>query len=135
MAQRGRKVANPDSKKLAGTFRKDRHADIVTLSVVAKARPKPPEWLTDGAKEIWVADLPRALATGLDAIDTHVFALYCETMASFIASTKAGAAPNAAFRAELRRQLEALGMGGAKSRLVKMAAPEADKSNPFSVRK
>lgn len=134
----GRKTANPSSKKLAGTFRADRHGDIVTLAVVPSAKPEAPDWLNEIAREVWDRDLPKAMALGLAAVDQSAFAIYCTSMATFIAGVKAGAQPNAAFTAELRRQLEAFGLGGLKSRLSKMASGEGDKpkeASPYSVRR
>lgn len=133
----GRKPANPTQKKLTGTYRKDRHGDVVTLAIVPTAQPEQPDWLDDIAREVWDRDLPRAMALGLSAVDQSAFSIYCTTMAAFIRATRAGNPPNAAYTAELRRQLEALGMGGLKSRLAKVAGGESEptKASPYSVRK
>lgn len=133
-----RRPANPDAKKLAGTFRKDRHADIVPLTITKTDKaPEPPIWLSEGAKEVWKTDLGHAVACGATAIDSGMFAVYCETMASFVADVKNGVPSNAAFRSELRKQLELLGMAGPKSRLMKLGGSgtkAAEPSNPFTAR-
>lgn len=132
----GRRIANPTAKQLAGTYRKDRHANIVPVTITATDNvPEAPTWLTDGAKDVWATDLAHAVACGATAIDSGMFALYAETMATFIADVKKGVATNAAFRSELRKMLELLGMAGAKSRLAKVGTPDAPKASPFTVRK
>jgi len=131
----GRRIANPASKNLAGTFRADRHADIVPMVQLVADTPIVPEWLSPGAKDVWATDLPRVVATGAVSIDSAMFALYADTMATFIGAIKAGDTPTAAYRSELRKQMELLGIAGAKSRLTKVASPDAQKASPFTVRR
>lgn len=133
--QSGRKSKTIQQKELTNTVQKCRDAGKVELTPATSAPPIPPVWLSPGAKDVWMTDIQRAASMGLTDIDQSMFALYCETMASFIDGVKAGAVPNAAFRSELRKQMELLGMAGAKSRLTKIALPEPKKLSPFSIRK
>ncbi|WP_179640940.1 hypothetical protein [Sphingomonas guangdongensis] len=49
--QRGRKPANPALKELSGTYRKDRHADIVALDAAPSVSPPvQPSYLTAEAR-------------------------------------------------------------------------------------
>lgn len=78
--------------------------------------------------------LQSLVATGATSIDAGAFALYCETTAVFIQLVKDGQAVNAAYRSELRKQMELLSIAGAKSRLAKMGQDKATITNPFTVR-
>jgi phage terminase small subunit len=130
----GRKPKTIEQKKLSNTVQPCRDGLKVTLAIVPANAPSAPEWITDGAREVWDADVKRAVGMGLAEVDQSMFALYCETMAAFIAAVKDGSPPNAAFRSELRKQMELLGMAGAKSRLAKVASNEPPKPSPYSVR-
>jgi phage terminase small subunit len=131
--QRGPKPISPTRKKLAGTFKPcvdDATAPIVQL---VKDIPVAPDWLTDGAKAVWADDLARVVACGATSVDSNMFGLYCTSMADFIASVKLGEPANAAFRSELRKQMEMLCIAGAKSRLARIST-DVKTSSPFSVR-
>jgi hypothetical protein len=131
-----RRPANPATKKMAGTYRKDRHGEIEPITIVDTSKvPEAPEWLSEGAKTEWASTLAHAVACGATAIDSSMFALYCETMAVFVAEVQSGQTTNAAYRSELRKQMELLGIAGAKSRLAKIGTPDAPKASPFTVRK
>lgn len=132
--QAGRKPKTVAQKRLSNTVQPCRDGAKVALAIVPANAPTAPDWITDGAREVWTADVKRAVGMGLAEIDQSMFALYCETMAAFITSVKAGDVPNAAFRSELRKQMELLGMAGAKSRLAKVASNEPAKPSPYSVR-
>ena len=133
--QSGRKSKTVEQKKMAGTVQKCRDATKVLPENVPVHAPAPPSWLSDGAKEVWRVDLPRTMIMGLAEVDQSMFALYCETMSAFVEGVKVGAVPNAAFRSELRKQMELLGIAGAKSRQIKVGTTEAPKASPFSARK
>jgi phage terminase small subunit len=133
---RGKKLSDPQRKKLAGTFKQSVDGATATFAPVDRDIPLQPAWLSEAAKTVWSDMLESVVATGSTSVDSASFALLCETMAVFIASVKAGEPANAAFRSELRKQMELAGIAGAKSRLAKMAAPEAAKaSSPFTIRK
>jgi phage terminase small subunit len=131
----GRKPKTLAQKKLSNTVQPCRDGVKGVLADVPSRAPAVPEWLSEGAREVWAADLQRAVAMGLAEVDQSMFALYCETMSAFIAGVKTGNVPNAAFRSELRKQMELLGMAGGKSRLTKIAAPEQTAPSPFAPRK
>lgn len=131
----GRRIANPQSKRLAGTYREDRHGSIAPIAVVPNDHPICPDWLPAPAKAIWQADIGRIIACGATSVDSSMVALYCVTMADFVAAVGAGDVPNASFRSELRKQAEMLGIAGAKSRLAKIGTPDAKASNPFAAQK
>lgn len=131
----GRKAKTVAEKKLSNTVQPCRDSLKIALAIVPSNAPDAPEWLSEGAKTVWTADLKRAVAMGLGEVDQSMFALYCETMAAFIQSVRDGAIVNAAFRSELRKQAELLGMAGAKSRLAKAVNNEPASASPFSVRK
>jgi phage terminase small subunit len=130
----GRKPKTVAEKKLSNTVQPCRDGRKVELAIVPNNAPDAPEWLSAGAKVVWSGDLKRAVAMGLAEVDQSMFALYCETMAAFVEGVRSGNSVNAAFRSELRKQMEMLGIAGAKSRLTKIAAPEETKSSPFAVR-
>jgi phage terminase small subunit len=131
---RGRKLSNPAHKALANTHNVTRDRNINVLATVTADAPVAPDWLPDRAAAVWDVDLPRVTACGATSTDSQMFALYCVTMADFIAGVNAGEAPNAAFRSELRKQMEMLCIAGAKSRLAKIANGSPQTANPFSVR-
>lgn len=132
----GKKLSDPQRKKLAGTHKPSVDSNVVSLATpTVRDLPVAPSWLTPGAQEIWKTDIERIAATGATSIDSAMVALYCETMAVFVASVKAGEPANAAFRSELRKQMELLGIAGAKSRLARVGAAEPAKQSPFSVRR
>jgi phage terminase small subunit len=130
----GRKPKTIAQKKLSNTVQPCRDNLKVALAIVPSSAPNAPEWLSEGAKVVWSGDLKRAVAMGLAELDQSMFALYCETMAAFIEGVKTGNTVNAAFRSELRKQMEMLGLAGAKSRLTTVAAPAEKKITPFAVR-
>lgn len=131
----GRKLKTIEEKQLLGTVQPCRDAKKAVLAIVPSNAPAPPVWLTANAKAVWTADLPRAMAMGLADVDQSMFALYCETLASFIAAIQSGTTPNAAFRSELRKQMELLGIAGAKSRLTKIETNQPAKASPFAIMK
>lgn len=132
---RGPKLKDPATKRLAGTYKKTVDGNTVTAVQLANDIPFAPDWLTEGGKQVWAADLARVVACGAREVDSHFYAVYCEMMARFIAGVKAGDPLNAAFVSELRKQLEMLGISGAKARLAKVGNPsDKPKASPFSVR-
>jgi hypothetical protein len=133
--QRGPKLKNPVTKKLAGTYKPSVDGKTAPLVQLAEDIPVAPAWLTAGAKDVWADDLARVVACGARETDSHFFAVYCEMMARFIAGVKAGDPPNAAFVSELRKEAEMLGIAGAKARLSRLVtAPEKPTASPFSLR-
>jgi phage terminase small subunit len=132
----GKKLSDPARKKLAGTHKKSVDNNVVSISPdIVRDVPIMPEWLSPGAQEVWASDVERIAAMGATAVDSSAVALYCETMAVFVASVRSGEPANAAFRSELRKQMELLGIAGAKSRLARIASAEPAKASPFSVRR
>jgi hypothetical protein len=129
--QRGPKLKNPGTKLLAGTYKEcvdGRTAPIVQL---VEDTPVAPKWLSEGAKEVWADDLARVVACGAREPDSHFFATYCQWMAGFIAGVRAGDPPNAAYVSELRKQMEMLGIAGAKARLSR-GSENTSPANPFA---
>lgn len=132
----GRRAPNPASKQLAGTYRKDRHANIVELVTPARDEPIQPGYLSAEAKAVWAEEAARVVACGVTSADSSLFARYCECEATFRVSVLAGDLPKAALLTELRRMAELLGIAGLKSRLGRGSAPAADKpAVAFTVRK
>lgn len=132
----GRRIANPAAKELAGTYRKDRHADIVTLASPAKDEPVCPAYLSELGRAVWNEELRRVVSVGITEADSSMFARYCEMEASFRASIAAGQLPIASLLTELRRSAELLGIAGLRSRLARAGKSDDDKKdNPFTVRK
>ena len=132
--QRGKKLTDPQRKKLAGTFKQCVDGRTTTIAAVERDIPIQPDWMSEAGRAVWAADLEKVVATGATSIDAGAFALFCETMAVFIQSVREGAPMNAAYRSELRKQMELLSIAGAKSRLAKIAQDGAVKASPFSVR-
>ena len=131
----GKKLTDPQRKKLTGTFKQCVDGATTTISTVLCDIPVQPDWMSEEGKSVWAADLEKVVSTGLTSIDAGAFALYCETMAIFIQSVRSGQPVNAAYRSELRKQMELLSIAGARSRLIKMASPDQASRNPFTVRK
>jgi len=132
--QRGRKLTNPLTKKLSGTFKPSVDGETAPIALLPNDTPSPPEWMSDGARDVWAADFERVVALGAREVDSNFFALYCETLSAFIATVKSGEVANAAFRSELRKQSEMLGIAGAKARLAKVGATPDKPASPFSLR-
>lgn len=131
----GRRIANPATKQMMGTHRKDRHGDIAVVAVAASTSPVAPAYLTAEAKIVWAEELKRVTACGVTDADSSLFARYCEMESSFRVAVMAGELPKAALLTELRRSAELLGIAGIRSRLARGgAAPEAAKASPFTVR-
>lgn len=128
---RGPKLKNPATKKLAGTYKECVDGGTAPIVQLVEDTPVAPAWLSAGAKEVWADDLARVVACGAREPDSHFFATYCEMMARFIASVKAGDPLNAAFVSELRKQAEMLGIAGAKARLSR-GGEQTPASNPFA---
>lgn len=130
--QRGKKLTDPARKKLAGTHKASVDNNVVSISPdIVRDVPVMPAWLSDKAKAVWTANVERVVAVGATSIDSEAFGLFCDTMAVFIASPETA---NAAFRSELRKQMELFGIASAKSRLARIATGEPAKASPFSVR-
>lgn len=130
--QNGRRLKSPESKKLAGTFTKHRDANTAPIVEVVRDHPVAPDWMTEGGKAVWKSDFERVVATGTVSVDANFFAVYCETMATYIAALKAGSPPNAAYLSELRKQMFELSIAGPKSRLAKLAGDPGKSTNPFA---
>lgn len=128
---RGPKLKSPATKKLAGTYKECVDGTTAPTVQLTEDIPAAPSWLTTGGKEVWAADLARVVACGAREPDSHFYAVYCEMMARFIATVKAGEPPNAAFVSELRKQMEMLSIAGAKARLARVG-DKAAPTNPFA---
>lgn len=128
---RGPKLKSPATKKLAGTYKECVDGNTAPTVQLTDDIPVAPEWLSAGAKEVWAADLARVVACGAREPDSSFYATYCHWMAGFIAGVKAGDPPNAAYVSELRKQMEMLGIAGAKARLARGGDKPAS-SNPFA---
>ena len=125
----GRRIANPKTKQLAGTFRNDRHGSIGLLNAsTSAAPPAPPSYLSPEARKVWDEELPRVIGAGVTDADTSMFARYCEMHATFVVATLAGELPKSALLTELRRSAECLGIGGPKSRLAKIGNADQPKA-------
>lgn len=133
--QRGPKLKNPATKKLAGTYKPSVDDGTASIVQLVEDTPSAPSWLTAGAKEVWADNIARVVACGARDADSDMFATYCEMMARFIAGVKSGDPVNAAFVSELRKEMEMLGIAGAKSRLARLGTtPDKATTSPFSVR-
>jgi len=128
---RGPKLKSSTTKKLAGTYRKSVDGTTAPIVQLKPDIPIAPAWLSPDAKAVWSADLDRVVKCGATEVDSSFFALYCDTMATFLANPNVG---TAAFRSELRKQMEMLGITAAKSRLARGPAKEAPSDTPFKVR-
>ncbi len=75
MGKRGPKPAATDLKVLSGTYRADRDKETPKP---APLMPEPPEWLPDGAKDIYRKQAPGLVRLGvLTAIDADEFGRLC----------------------------------------------------------
>jgi hypothetical protein len=128
---RGPKLKSPATKKLAGTYKECVDGTTAPIVQLVEDTPVAPAWLSAGAKEVWADDLARVVACGAREADSHFFAAYCQWMAGFIAGVRAGDPPNAAYVSELRKQMEMLGIAGAKARLAR-GGDQTQPSNPFA---
>ncbi|VWX51773.1 hypothetical protein [Novosphingobium sp. 9U] len=136
--KRGAKLGNPSTQQLAGTFRKDRHADVVSIApAVPSNTPAQPAYLTADAKQVWSEEIARVTGCGATEADSSMFGRYCQMEAAFRVLIAAGELPKAALITELRRSAELLGIAGARSRLARVAQPAQPngKPSPFTVRK
>lgn len=124
----GRRITNPSPKMLAGTYRKDRHADIMGLAAPARNEPVMPAYLTVGAKLVWNKEMRRVAACGVTEADSSLFARYWECEAAFRIEVLAGGLPKSALLTELRRMAELLGIAGLRSRLARTGGTDAPKS-------
>lgn len=130
----GRRIANPQTKQLAGTYRKDRHATITELATPPQNVPVPPKYLTQDALAVWREEHARVVACGVTEADSSLFARYCSMESSFRASVSNGESLSAALLTELRRCAELLGIAGLRSRLVKAPGTDAPAvTSPFTV--
>lgn len=130
----GRRTANPDDKRLQGTYRGDRHGDIVTISNPAQNIPVPPAYLSREAKLVWDEELPRVVSCGCTEADSSLLARYCVAEATFRGMAAKVEPISAALMTELRRSAELLGIGGLRSRLAKIGGGDAAKTSAFSTR-
>lgn len=129
----GRRAPNPNAKKLNGTFRADRHANIVELVTPPADEPIQPSYLTVEGKAVWREELRRVIACGATSADSSMFARYCEAEAVFRVSVGNGELPKAALLTELRRMAELLGIAGQRSRLGRSSQPaQSAKPSPFA---
>lgn len=131
----GKRIPSPASKQLAGTYRKDRHANIAVIASPTPDAPIQPAYLSAEAKIVWAEEVRRVTACGATEADSSMFARYCEMEAAFRVQVMAGELPKAALLTELRRSAELLGIGGLRSRLARTGSQkEAPKASPFSIR-
>lgn len=98
----GRRIANPNAKKLAGTYRNDRHGDIVELVTPPRDEPVQPPYLSPAAKAVWVEEHHRVVGCGVTESDSSLFGRYCEMEASFRQTVMEGSDIKAALLKELR---------------------------------
>lgn len=130
----GRRIANPASKALAGTYRKDRHGDIAPISTVPATAPVMPQGLSQAAQTIWTEEARRVATAGTTEADSSLFARYCEMEAWARAAFAGGELPKLALLTELRRVGELLGIAGARSRLAHTGKTEPAKASPFAAK-
>ncbi len=62
--QRGPKLKNPNTKKLAGTYRDAIDGTTAPIVQLVEDTPVAPAWLSAGAKKVWADDLARVVACG-----------------------------------------------------------------------
>lgn len=115
----GRRIADPARKALAGTYRADRHGDIVELVTPPRDIPVAPDYLTKEAKRVWEEELPRILACGGVEADSSFLARYCTAEAEFRGMAAKGEPVTAAMMTALRQYAELLGIAGHRSRLAR----------------
>ena len=130
----GRRVADPAKKALMGTYRKDRHADIVTLAEPPRDVPVAPPYLTIEAKLIWDEEFARVVACGAVEADSTIFGRYCEMEAVFRRMILTGETKFATLATELRRSAELLGIAGQRSRLARMTKTDTAAAPAFTTR-
>ena len=131
----GRRVADPNAKKLAGTYRGDRHATITATAEPVRDLPVRPGYMTAEGKAVWEEELQRVVACGLTSADSTFYARYCELEAIFRVAVMAREVPTSSLVTELRRAAELLGIAGHRSRLIKAATAQPEKAaSPFAPR-
>lgn len=131
--QSGPKAGNPATKKLAGTFRSDRHANVKALAAAQDTKPVQPDYLTAEAKAVWMENISRVVGVGATDLDSDLFARYCILEALFRMAVTKGDIPQGTLYRELRSLAELLGIAGVKSRLAKVGS-EAPAKPTFTVR-
>ncbi|MDG2532061.1 hypothetical protein P6144_00225 [Sphingomonas sp. HITSZ_GF] len=133
----GRRIANPKTKQMAGTYRKDRHGDIAPIAATPiPTGPKQPAYLTPEGKLVWAEEINRVTALGATEADSSAFARYCEMEAHFRLAIMAGDDfPTGVMLTELRRYAELFGIAGLRSRLAKIGTAEPVQSSPYQIRK
>lgn len=117
--QRGPKLKNPATKKLAGTYKECVDGNVVALATPPRDEPVQPLYLSPAAKAVWKEELRRVVGCGVTESDSSLFGRYCEMEASFRQTVVEGSDIKAALLTELRRSAELLGIAGQRSRLAR----------------
>jgi P27 family predicted phage terminase small subunit len=88
-----------DHHHAAGTYRADRHQTLPLRP--GQKPPRPPAWLTAGAKVKWKEAARQLAAAGvLTALDLDALAAYCEAFATWQAAVEAVAKEGATYTTE-----------------------------------
>ena len=73
----GRRPLPTQIHRLRGSYRKDRHG-AAAVKRNAPGKPRCPQWLSDRAKTIWKATVPKLIKLGIvGSIDEHTLSRYC----------------------------------------------------------
>jgi hypothetical protein len=128
--QRGRKPTTNASKQLAGTLKPSRVRTEISVPVEF-AIPLMPDYLTDGAKSVWLEEIDRIMSVSATELDSSLVARYCSLEAIVRDQFAKGDCPNIASLTELRRMGESLGLSGAQSRIGSASKP-SEPTNPFA---
>lgn len=130
--KRGPKPQLPSEKRARGTFQPVRDGNRVEV-IEPNAMPMRPTWLTAEGEEIWLDDVGRVQPGKLvTEKDSTAFANYCNLQGLIVKCWKAGEAPPITAIAEVRKQQELFGIGGAKSRMVLRGGDDKGSGNPFA---
>lgn len=130
--KRGPKPQLPSEKRARGTFQPVRDGNRVEV-IEPAAMPMRPEWLTAEGEEVWLDDVGRVTAGRLiTEKDSTAFANYCNMQGMIIRCWRKNEAPPITAVAEVRKQQELFGIGGAKSRLGVKGGNDKGSANPFA---
>ena len=130
--KRGPRPQLPSEKLARGTFQPSRDGNKVE-GIEPSAMPMRPTWLTPEGEEVWLDDVGRVLAGKLiTEKDSTAFGNYCNMQGMIIRCWRKNEAPPITAVAEVRKQKELFGIGGAKSRIGVKGGTDKGSGNPFN---
>lgn len=117
----GTKTLPVAEKHKRGTYQPCRDAGKVDI-IGSDDPPAMPDRLSPGAQMIWTEDLGRVMSSGVNELDSALFANYCELQAAIREAwaDPNGKPPPVGALVEVRKMAELLGIAGPKSRVQRL---------------